>query len=68
MKFKNWLEEWLARKLKSKAHPNWNYLYHQMLFQEVTRVREKLAIVVIGNPDVFSHLIKIKQIRTSKVG
>ena len=55
------------RKLKSKAHPNWNYLYHQMLFQEVTRVREKLAIVVIGNPDVFSHLIKIKQIRVAKV-
>ena len=52
--------------LKSKAHPNWNYLYHKMLFQEVTRVREKLAIIVLGNPDVFSRLLKIKMIRTAQ--
>lgn len=53
-------------KLKSGDHPNWNYLYHKMLFQEVTRVREKLAIVVLGNPDVFSYLLKIKNIRTAR--
>lgn len=52
--------------LKSKAHPNWNYLYHKMLFQEVTRVREKLAIIVLRNPDVFSRLLKIKMIRTAQ--
>ncbi len=52
--------------LKSKAHPNWNYLYHQMLFQEVTRVREKLAIIVLGNPEVFSRLLEMKTTRTVK--
>lgn len=51
--------------LRSGKHPNWNYLYHKMLFQEITRVREKLAIVVIGNPDVFMHLLEIKNIRTA---
>lgn len=52
--------------LKSKAHPNWNYLYHQMLFQEVTRGREKLAIIVLGDPEVFSYLLKMKTTRTAK--
>ena len=52
--------------LRSKDHPNWNYLYHQMLFQEMTRVRERLAIIVMGNPEVFSRLLKIKNIHVMK--
>ena len=47
------------KELWSKVHPNPNFLYDKLLFQGVTRVREKLAIVVISNQDVYSKLLGI---------
>ena len=47
--------------LHAYQHPNPNYLYHKMLFQAMTRVRDKLCIVVMNNPDAFSKLINIKE-------
>ena len=46
-------------KLRAIEHPNPNYLYRQLLFQGVSRVREKLAIIVIDNPDVFAKVLSI---------
>ena len=47
-------------KLAAYAHPNPNYLYAKLLFQEMTRVREKLCVIVIQNPPVFERILKIK--------
>lgn len=47
-------------KIYSSTHPNPNYLYHKMLFQSITRVRKRLCIVVLNNPDMFQILMKIK--------
>ena len=46
-------------KLRAYEHPNPNYLYRQLLFQGVSRVREKLAIIVVDNPDVFVKALGI---------
>ena len=46
-------------KLRAVEHPNPNYLYRQLLFQGVSRVREKLAIIVVDNPDVFAKALGI---------
>ena len=46
-------------KLSSREHPNPNYLYIQLLFQGLTRVREKLAIIVLNNEEVYTRIIKI---------
>ena len=46
-------------KLMAKEHPNPDYLYSKLLFQGLTRVREKLAIIVIANEDVFEKILNI---------
>lgn len=46
-------------KLVARIHPNPDYLYRQLLFQGLTRVREKLAIIVLNNQDVFSNILSI---------
>ncbi len=43
--------------LTARDHPNPNYLFKQLLFQGVTRVRERLALIIINNPDVFKQII-----------
>ncbi len=43
--------------LTARDHPNPNYLFRQLLFQGVTRVRERLALIIINNPDVFKQII-----------
>ena len=45
--------------LIAKIHPNPDYLYRQLLFQGLTRVREKLAIIVLENQDMFSNILSI---------
>lgn len=32
--------------LKAKQHPNSNYLYERLLYQGLTRVRSKIALIV----------------------
>ena len=46
-------------KLRAIEHPNPNYLYRQLLFQGVSRVREKLAIIVVDNPGLFAKALSI---------
>lgn len=48
-------------KLVAKEHPNPDYSFAQLLFQGVSRVREKLGILVCGNPELYEKLIQIKK-------
>ncbi|MBQ8927193.1 MAG: DUF2075 domain-containing protein [Oscillospiraceae bacterium] len=49
------------KKLISRQHPNPDYLYRQLLFQGLTRTREKLAIIVWNNKPVFEAVLSIVQ-------
>ena len=49
-----------AGELEGKSHPNPDYLFLKLFYQNITRAREKLCIVVVGNVDVFERLLKIK--------
>ena len=46
--------------LEGKGHPNGDYLFERLLYQNITRVKEKLCIIVLNNKDVFEKLIDIK--------
>lgn len=48
------------KELISKGHPNPDYLYFKMLFQAITRTREQLCIIVIGNEKLFMEILSIK--------
>lgn len=48
-----------AGKLRGRLHPNPNYLYRRLLFQGLTRVRDKLAIIVINNQPLFEKIMSI---------
>lgn len=46
--------------LEGKEHPNPDYLFPRLFYQNITRARNKLCIVVINNKNVFEMLLKIK--------
>ena len=48
-----------GNKLCANEHPNPDYIYTQLLYQGLTRVREKLCIVVFDNQDVYKNLLRI---------
>lgn len=45
--------------LQGIPHPNPDYLYPNLFYQGVTRVREELAIVVVKAPELFEKIISI---------
>ena len=45
--------------LKTYSHPNPDYLYRQLLFQGLSRVREKLCIIVFGNQALFKNILRL---------
>lgn len=47
-------------KLQGKNHPNPDYIYDRLFFQAVSRTREKLCIIVIGNIALFESIVSIK--------
>jgi len=47
--------------LETFTNPNPDFLFTKLLYQNATRVREKLCIVVLNNPEVFETLLKIKE-------
>lgn len=47
-------------RLQGKNHPNPDYIYDRLFFQGVSRTREKLCIVVIGNETLFENIVSIK--------
>lgn len=45
--------------LKAKAHPNPDYIYEQLLYQGVTRTRERLGLIVVENFELFRHVTSL---------
>ena len=46
-------------KLQGIPHPNPNYLYPNLFYQGVTRVREQLALIVVNAPELFEKVVSI---------
>ena len=46
--------------LQGRVHPNPDYIFYKLWFQGVSRAREKLCILVIGNEKLFDNLLRIK--------
>lgn len=47
--------------LESGHHPNPDYLFPRLFYQNITRAREKLCLIILNNPDIFEKLLKIKE-------
>lgn len=47
------------RKLRAVRHLNPDYLYRKMLIQGVTRVREKLCLLIVENRTLFQEILSI---------
>lgn len=47
--------------LQGIVHPNPDYLYPKLFYQGVSRVREKLALVVVRNAELFKKIVSIFQ-------
>jgi hypothetical protein len=47
--------------LEGKEHPNPDYLFSRLFYQNISRAREKLCLVILNNPDMFEKLLKIKE-------
>ena len=47
------------KKLRAVSHPNPDYLYRKMLIQGVTRVREKLCLLIVDNMPLFQNILSI---------
>lgn len=45
--------------LQGVQHPNPDYLYSKLFYQGITRVRERLALIVIDAPELFKKMISI---------
>ncbi len=46
-------------KLRGIRHPNPNYLYPNLFYQGITRVREKIALIVVSAPELFFKITSI---------
>lgn len=47
--------------LEGKPHPNPDYLFPRLFYQNISRAREKLCLVILNNPDVFEKLLRVKE-------
>lgn len=47
-------------RLQGKIHPNPDYIFYKLFYQGVSRAREKLCILVVGNEELFSTILSIK--------
>ena len=46
-------------KLCADPELDWNYRYDRLVYEAVTRAREKLAIIVVDNMPLFSNIVSI---------
>jgi hypothetical protein len=46
----------ISGRLQAKNHPNPDYLFPKLFYQGITRVREKLMVLVIDNPELFIRI------------
>ncbi len=49
--------------LSGRNQPDPDYLFMRLFYQNITRARSRLCLVVLDNPEVFEILIKIKNNR-----
>ena len=47
--------------LEGKEHPNPDYLFARLFYQNISRTREHLCIIVLSNPKMFRQLLMIKE-------
>ncbi len=47
--------------LEGRKHPNPDYLFPRLFFQNISRAREKLCIIVLDNSALFTKLLCIKE-------
>ena len=46
--------------LQGRIHPNPDYIFYKLWYQGVSRAREKLCILIIGNEPLFNNILKVK--------
>lgn len=49
--------------LAGRSQPDPDYIFTRLFYQNITRARSRLCLVVLDNPEVFETLIKIKNNR-----
>lgn len=47
-------------RIQGKTHPNPDYIFYKLLYQEISRAREKLCILVVENYELFINILNIK--------
>lgn len=47
--------------LRGIPHPTPDYLYPNLFYQGITRVREKLALIIVNAPQLFEQIVSIVQ-------
>lgn len=45
--------------LSAIPHPNPDYLYTQLFYQGITRVRERLTLIIVKNSELFDKIISV---------
>lgn len=48
------------RRIQGKVHPNPDLLFYKLLYQAISRAREKLCVLVVENYNLFSAILNIK--------
>ena len=48
------------RRIQGKEHPNPDLLFYKLLYQAISRAREKLCVFVVENYKLFSDILNIK--------
>ena len=46
--------------LQGRIHPNPDYIFYKLWFQGVSRARERLCILIIGNEPLFNNILQVK--------
>ena len=47
-------------RIQGRTHPNPDYLFYKLMYQAISRAREKLCILVVGNYELFKQVLGIK--------
>lgn len=45
--------------LQGITHPNPDYLYPNLFYQGITRVREAICLIVVDAPELFEKMVSI---------
>lgn len=53
--------------LEAREHPNPDYLFPRLFYQNISRAREKLCIIVLRNMDLFKTLLMIKENKLDEI-